>query len=63
MDEISLASGQQSEMISSVETRVKEVSKVIQTNSDAAERSAAISTALSNQAKTLNHLIRQFRIE
>ncbi len=63
MDEISLASGQQSEMISSVENRVKEVSKVIQTNSDAAERSAAISTALSNQAKTLNHLIRQFRIE
>ena len=37
MDEIALASVQQSEMITSVEKRVKEVSKVIQSNSDAAE--------------------------
>lgn len=62
MDEIALASVQQSEMIISVEKRVKEVSKVTQSNSDAAERSAAISTQLSNQSKTLNHLISQFRI-
>lgn len=62
MDEIALASVQQSEMIVSVEKRVKEVSKVIQSNSDAAEQSAAISTQLSNQSKTLNHLIGQFRI-
>ncbi len=62
MDEIALASVQQSEMIISVEKRVKEVSKVIQSNSDAAKRSAAISNQLSNQSKTLNHLIGQFRI-
>jgi len=63
MDEIALASVQQSEMIVSVEKRVKEVSKVIQSNSEAAEKSAAISTQLSNQSKTLNHLIGQFRIQ
>ncbi len=63
MDEIALASSQQSEMIASVENRVKEVSKVIQENSDAAEESAAVSTALSGQSKTLNQLIGQFRIQ
>ena len=62
MDEIALASVQQSEMIASVEKRVIEVSKVIQSNSEAAEESAAVSTQLSNQSKTLNHLIGQFRI-
>lgn len=62
MDEIALASVQQSQMITSVDKRVKEVSKVIQSNSDAAEKSATISTQLSNQSKTLNHLIGQFRI-
>ncbi len=63
MDEISLASVQQSEMIVSVENRIKEVSNVIQANSSAAEESAAISNELSNQAKTLNQLISQFRIQ
>lgn len=63
MDEIALASSQQSEMIVSVENRIKEVSRVIQTNSDAAEESAAISNELSEQASTLNQLISQFRIE
>lgn len=62
MDEIALASVQQSEMIASVEKRVKEVSKVIQSNSDAAEKSAAISKQLSDQSKTLSHLIGRFRI-
>lgn len=62
MDEIALASVQQSEMITSVEKRVKEVSKVTQSNSDAAEKSAYISNQLSNQSRTLNHLIGQFRI-
>lgn len=62
MDEIELASVQQSEMIVSVENRIKEVSKVIQANSAAAEESAAVSTELSNQSKTLNRLISQFRI-
>ena len=63
MDEISDASVQQSEMIVSVENRIKEVSKVIEENSDAAEESAAISNELSGQAKTLNQLISQFRIK
>ncbi len=63
MDEISLASVQQAEMIVSVENRIKEVSSVTQANSAAAEESAAISTELSNQAQTLSQLISQFRIQ
>ncbi len=63
MDEISLASVQQADMIVFVENRIKEVSKVIQTNADAADESATISTQLSNQARTLNQLIGQFRIK
>lgn len=63
MDEISLASVQQSEMITSVESSIKEVSRVTQANSAAAEESAAISNELSNQARTLNQLIGQFRIK
>lgn len=62
MDEISLASVQQSEMIVSIENRVQEVSNVIQTNSAAAEQSAEVSHELSNQARTLNQLISRFRI-
>lgn len=41
MDEISRASVQQSEMIVAVENRIKEVSKVIEANSDAAEESGS----------------------
>ena len=63
MDEISLASVQQSEMIVSVENRIKEVSKVIQTNAAAAEQSAVIYTELSEQDRTLNQLIGQSRIQ
>ena len=63
MDEIAIASVQQSEMIVSVENRIKEVSKVIQSKSDAAEESALISNELSKQSKTLNQLISQFRIQ
>ena len=63
MDEISFASVQQSEMIVSVENRIKEVSRVVQSNSDAAEESAAISNELSNQARTLNQLLDQFHIQ
>lgn len=62
MDEIAAASVQQSEMIVSVENRIREVSKVIETNSSAAEKSAEVSNELSGQAKTLNRLISQFRI-
>jgi len=62
MDDIALASVHQSEMIASIENRIKEVSKVTEENSDAAEEIAAISNELSDQAKTLNRLISQFRI-
>lgn len=63
MDEIAAASVQQSEMITSVENRIREVSRVIQANSSSAEESAVISNELSEQAKTLNKLIGQFRIQ
>ena len=63
MDDIALASVQQSEMIVSVDNRIREVSRETQPNSDAAEESAAISNELSDQAKTLNRLIGQFRIQ
>lgn len=63
MDDIALASVQQSEMIASVEQGIKEISSVIQTNSSAAEESAGVSQELSQQARTLNQLIGQFRIK
>lgn len=50
-------------MIVSVENRIREVSKVVQANSDAAGQSAAISNELSEQSQTLSQLISQFRIE
>ena len=62
MDEIAEASVQQSEMIVSVENGIKEISTVVQTNSIAAEKSAAVSKELSDQARTLNSLINRFRI-
>lgn len=63
MDEIAAASVQQSEMISLVESGIKEISAVVQDNSDAAERSAAISKELSQQSRTLSHLISRFHIQ
>lgn len=63
MDEIAAASVQQSEMIASVEKGIREISGVVQTNSAAAEKSAAVSEELSTQAKTLNSLLGQFRIK
>lgn len=63
MDEIAHASAQQSDMIISVENRIKEVSRVVEANASAADESAAISGELTNQAKTLNRLISQFRIQ
>lgn len=62
MDEIASASRKQSEMIVSVDGRIKEVFQVTQENAMAAERSAAISRELSDHAETLNQLIGQFRI-
>ena len=62
-DEIAAASVQQSEMIVSVENGIKEISAVVQTNSAAAEKSAAVSKELSGQARTLNGLISRFRVK
>ncbi len=62
MDEIAAASVQQTEMITLVETGIKEISVVVQSNSAAAEKSAAVSRELSRQAQTLNGLISRFRI-
>lgn len=60
MDEIASTSVQQSEMISSVEKGIKDISKVVQMNSSAAEKSATVSKELSKQAKMLNGLLGQF---
>ncbi len=62
MDEIAAASIRQSEMIVSVEDGIKEISRVVQTNSSAADESASVSKQLSGQARTLNSLISRFRI-
>ncbi len=62
MDEIAAASVQQSEMIVRIETGIKEISAVVQDNSSAAEKSAAVSKELSHQAQALNSLISRFRI-
>ena len=62
MDEIAAASVQQSEMILMVETGIREISTVVQNNSMAAEKSAAVSKQLSQQARTLSSLISRFRI-
>lgn len=62
MDDIALASAQQSEKIASVEEGIKEISQVVQVNSAAAQESATVSRELSEQAKILNELINQFRI-
>lgn len=62
MDEIAAASVEQSEMIVQVENGIREISRVVQTNSVAAEDSASVSKELSGQARTLNSLISRFRI-
>lgn len=62
MDEIAAASVQQSEMIVAVENGIREISAVVQSNSSAAEKSAAVSKELSGQARTLNDLLGRFQI-
>lgn len=63
MDDIDAASVQQSKMIVMVENGIKEISAVVQSNSASAEKSAAVSKELSDQARTLNNLISRFRIK
>lgn len=63
MDEIADASVWQSEMITSVDAGIKDISRVVQANSAATAQSAEVSRELSNQANMLNSLIGRFRIE
>ncbi len=63
MDEIAAASAQQSEMIVLVESGIKEISQVVQSNASSAQESAAVSKELSGQARALNQLISRFRIQ
>lgn len=63
MDEVAAASVRQAEMISLVENGIREISKVVQNNSSAAEKSALVSKELSRQARTLNGFISRFRIQ
>ncbi|MCI8359906.1 MAG: methyl-accepting chemotaxis protein [Clostridiales bacterium] len=62
MDEIAAASVRQSEMIALVENGIMDISRVVQTNSAAAEESASVSKELSDQARTLNRLLGRFRM-
>ena len=62
MDEIAAASVQQSEMIVLVENGIREISSVVQANTSAAEKSAAVSKELSGQARALHGLIGRFQI-
>ncbi len=62
MDEIAAASVQQAEMIALVESGIKEISQVVQSNAASAEESAAVSKELSGQARALNQLIGRFRV-
>lgn len=50
-------------MITEVDDRIEQISNVVQTNSSAAEESAASSEELSSQADILHGLIAQFKIE
>ena len=50
-------------MILRVENGIREISAVVQDNSVAAQKSAVVSKGLSQQARTLNRLISNFRID
>ena len=49
-------------MISLAENGTKEISAVVQTNSNAAEKSAAVSPKPSSQARNLNSLSSHFHV-
>lgn len=60
--EITSASAKQSDMISDVSEGIGEISRVIQTNSEAVKQSVDTSQELFGEAKRLHDLIGQFRI-
>jgi methyl-accepting chemotaxis protein len=60
---ISEAAQRQSDALAQVNSGVDQISGVVQTNSATAEESAAASEELSGQAKLLNDLVQQFKLE
>ena len=63
VDEISVASNEQSKAISDITSGFNEINSVIQTNSAASEESAATSEELASQASMLNTLVNQFNLK
>lgn len=62
IEEIAQASAAQSLAISQIREGVNQISTVIQKNSSTAERSAAASEELSEQAQTLQSLVHRFKV-
>lgn len=62
IEQISKMSNQQLNKISQVTMGISHVSNVVQTNSAAAEESAAASEKLSIQAQLLKNLVNKFRL-
>lgn len=63
MDGIAAASTEQSNMIVNVSNEIREISRVVQNNSDDVNQSVSTLHKLSEQAKELNILVGQFRTE
>jgi len=58
-----MASEEQSQSISQINTGINQVSQVIQQNSATAEQSAAASEQMSGQSDVLKQLITQFKLK
>lgn len=63
VDQISIASNQQSRSLSQVKEGIEQISNVVQTNSATAEESAAASEELSSQAATMRTLVEKFKLK
>lgn len=62
VDEIASASGEQADFVAQITQGIERISKVVQTNSDTAQESAAASRELYEQAHTLQSLVGKFRL-
>lgn len=62
VDDISAASNQQAEAVSQVVLGIGQISSVVESNSAAAEESAATGTEMAEQAENLNHLVQRFKL-
>jgi len=61
--EIALLSQEQSEVVEQLNTGIGDVSQVVQQNSATAQESAAFSAQMSNQSRTLEGLVAQFKLK